>query len=113
MVDEWGDITYDKPEPTEQLTIWVFDADSFRPAAKIVNGQTHSIVCDYLGTPQEMYDEQGTKTWEGILDIYGRTITLKGSKSNCPFRYQGQYEDVETGLYTTGLDIMQQRKGCM
>jgi RHS repeat-associated protein len=99
VVDEWGNITYDKPEPTDQLTTWIFDADSFRPAAKIINGQTHSIVCDYLGTPQEMYDEQGTKVWEGVLDIYGRLVTLKGSKGDCPFRYQGQYEDGETGLY--------------
>lgn len=46
-----------------------------------------------------MYDEGGKKVWEGVLDIYGRIITLKGSRSDCPFRYQGQYEDMETGLY--------------
>ncbi len=99
VVDEYGGISYDKPEPIDQLTTWVFDADSFRPTVKISNGQTQSIVCDYLGTPQELYDEQGAKVWEGTLDIYGRTVTLKGSRSDCPFRYQGQYEDMETGLY--------------
>jgi RHS repeat-associated protein len=99
VVNEWGELSLDKEEPTENITTWIFDADGFKPAAKINDGQTLSIVCDYLGTPQEMYNEAGKKIWEGVLDIYGRTITLKGEKSSLPFRYQGQYEDVESGLY--------------
>jgi RHS repeat-associated protein len=47
-----------------------------------------------------MYDAKGEKTWEAQLDIYGRVRTFVGrSLSDCPFRYQGQYEDEETGLY--------------
>jgi RHS repeat-associated protein len=34
------------------------------------------------------------------LDIYGRVRTFAArSLSDCPFRYQGQYQDEETGLY--------------
>jgi RHS repeat-associated protein len=34
------------------------------------------------------------------LDIYGKVRTFAGrSLKDCPFRYQGQYEDSETGLY--------------
>jgi RHS repeat-associated protein len=34
------------------------------------------------------------------LDIYGKVHTFAGrSLSDCPFRWQGQYEDAETGLY--------------
>jgi RHS repeat-associated protein len=34
------------------------------------------------------------------LDVYGRIRTFAGSSlSECPLRYQGQYEDSETGLY--------------
>uniref|UniRef100_UPI00262CE043 RHS repeat-associated core domain-containing protein n=1 Tax=uncultured Maribacter sp. TaxID=431308 RepID=UPI00262CE043 len=33
-------------------------------------------------------------------DIYGKVRKFEGrSLTDCPFRYQGQYEDVETGLY--------------
>ncbi|MCG8697722.1 MAG: RHS repeat-associated core domain-containing protein [Bacteroidales bacterium] len=47
-----------------------------------------------------MYDEQGRKTWEAGLDIYGKVLNLAaGSLNDCPFRYQGQYEDEEIGLY--------------
>jgi RHS repeat-associated protein len=47
-----------------------------------------------------MYDEKGQLTWEARLDIYGKVSTFAGrSLDDCPFRYQGQYEDSETGLY--------------
>ncbi|WP_373810614.1 RHS repeat-associated core domain-containing protein [Porphyromonas macacae] len=47
-----------------------------------------------------MYNSRGKKTWSAELDIYGCVRTFKGrSLSDCPFRYQGQYEDEETGLY--------------
>jgi RHS repeat-associated protein len=47
-----------------------------------------------------MYDDKGEKTWEAQLDIYGRVRTFVGrSLSDCPFRYQEQYQDEETGLY--------------
>ena len=35
--------------------------------------------------------------WEQELDIYGRQ--RKRSSAFIPFKYQGQYEDAETGLY--------------
>jgi len=70
------------------------------PAAKITANDSYSIITDYLGTPVEMYNSKGEKTWEAEYDIYGKVRNLaKGSLNDCPFRYQGQYEDVETGLY--------------
>ncbi|MCW5518549.1 RHS domain-containing protein [Aureitalea sp. L0-47] len=100
VVDEFGELTRDKEEPVSDLITWMFEDRSFRPTAKIVAGEQYSIVTDYLGTPVEMYDSKGTKTWEAEYDIYGKIRKLtKGSLSDCPFRYQGQYEDVETGLY--------------
>ena len=46
------------------------------------------------------YDEEGKKVWERNLDIYGRVKTEEalGEKNLIPFRFQGQYEDEETGL---------------
>ncbi|MEN7551956.1 RHS repeat-associated core domain-containing protein [Rapidithrix thailandica] len=42
----------------------------------------------------------GNLVWQAELNIYGKIRTLaKGSIQDCPFRYQGQYEDAETGLY--------------
>ena len=66
--------------------------------------------CRYLGTPAEAYDDSGTLVWKRELDIngkvmpagkdrYGRTMEDIGEKNFIPFRFQGQYEDEETGLY--------------
>ena len=45
----------------------------------------------------QAYDKQGDKVWEQDLDIYGRQ--RKRPSSFIPFKYQGQYEDGESGLY--------------
>jgi RHS repeat-associated protein len=105
VVNEWGEITWDKPEPNLQNApehtngiTWVFDGDKPIPVAKIEKEATYTIVSDHLGTPHTMYNEDGKKVWEGVLDIYGRIRTLQSNKSAVPFRFQGQYEDAETGL---------------
>ena len=91
-------------EPTKDITTWVFEAGTFVPTAKIQEGKQYSIVSDYLGTPIQMYDEQGNKTWDCTLDIYGKVLVIdKGTEFDCPFRFQGQYVDEETGLYYNRL----------
>ncbi|NTS43889.1 RHS domain-containing protein [Flavisolibacter sp. BT320] len=81
------------------ITTWLFDTDSFSPCGKIKGNKKYSIVTDHLGTPTQMYYEDGNLFWEGELDSYGKVRMEKGEVGSCPFRYQGQYEDVETGLY--------------
>ena len=55
-------MVYDKEEPvTENLITWVFDENSFVPAAKLVGDKSYSILTDHLGTPYEAYDENGEK----------------------------------------------------
>jgi RHS repeat-associated protein len=82
------------------LITWVFEEGTFVPAAKIRADQRLSIVSDYMGTPEAMYREDGEKVWTCELNSYGKVRSFKGqSKTDCPFRYQGQYEDAETGLY--------------
>ncbi|SFE66458.1 RHS repeat-associated core domain-containing protein [Paenibacillus algorifonticola] len=86
---------------SDQLITWIFDEGTFHPAAKITSEGTYSIITNHLGTPVEMYDESGTKMWSCELDIYGQIpwYNLQGKRKDCPFRYPGQYEDEETGLY--------------
>lgn len=44
-------------------------------------------------------DEEGQKVWSADTSIYGALRNVQGEAQACPFRYPGQYEDVETGLY--------------
>lgn len=100
IVNEFGEFSFDRPEPVENIISWIFDEGSFKPAAKITGEKTYSVITDYLGTPVEMYDESGLNSWKAKYDIRGKIRNLEnGNVTDCPFRYQGQYEDVETGLY--------------
>jgi uncharacterized protein RhaS with RHS repeats len=76
-----------------------FEEDSFAPLAKLTKQGAYSVVCDHLGTPLSLHDAQGETTWELQLDSYGNVRRGRGRTQDCPFRYQGQYEDTETGLY--------------
>jgi RHS repeat-associated protein len=79
---------------------WVFEEGTFVPAAKITEKQQYSIVTNYLGTPEAMYREDGEEIWACKLNSYGKVRNWQGKvKTDCPFQYQGQYEDAETGLY--------------
>jgi RHS repeat-associated protein len=83
----------------DDLTTWLFEDASFVPAAKLTAQGAQSVFCDHLGTPLALYDGQGHQTWEVELDSYGAVRRGRGQAQDCPFRYQGQYEDIETGLY--------------
>jgi RHS repeat-associated protein len=37
--------------------------------------------------------------WGADIDVYGELRNLRGAREACPFRWPGQYEDAETGLY--------------
>ena len=99
IVAENGDVSFDRPEPTDNLVTWVYDTDGYVPTAKLVNGKRYGIVSDYIGRPVQAYDEQGTLVWQADYDIYGNLLNLKGNRKFVPFRQLGQYEDEETGLY--------------
>ena len=99
IVAENGDVSFDRPEPTDNLVTWVYDTDGYVPTAKLVGGKRYGIVSDYIGRPVQAYDEHGTPVWQADYDIYGNLLNQKGDRMFVPFRQLGQYEDEETGLY--------------
>ena len=54
--------------------------------------------CDHLGTPRELTDAQGNVVWSGRYKAWGRLLHVEGEIDQ-PLRFQGQYEDGETGLF--------------
>ena len=97
--DETSREEYDDTEKPENLVTWVYDGTSFTPVAKVTAHERYTIVHDYLGTPTQAYDSKGELVWEMLLDVYGGVMECRGDRTLVPFRYQGQYEDAETGLY--------------
>ncbi|MTG99498.1 RHS family protein, partial [Myroides sp. BIT-d1] len=45
-----------------------------------------------------MCDATGELVWHGVLDIYERIDMKHDKRTDCPFRYQGQYYGKETQL---------------
>ncbi|MCL1810382.1 MAG: RHS repeat-associated core domain-containing protein, partial [Clostridiales bacterium] len=99
IVHEWTEEIDGQPS---EATAWLFDEDSFTPLAKLVGNQAYSIVSNHLGTPSSMFDKNGVSVWNAEVDIYGKLHVNKCNvveREKCPFRFPGQYEDEETGLY--------------
>jgi RHS repeat-associated protein len=99
IIDGNGMLTHDRTEPSGNLITWIFDEGTSKPAAKLTAGKAYSIITDYIGTPCEAYDTLGDRVWECELGGSGKITRLVGEKTFVPFRFQGQYEDEETGLY--------------
>jgi RHS repeat-associated protein len=57
------------------------------------------INTDHLGTPQEVVSEDGKVVWLARYRAWGRVHKLDKAEVRQPLRFQGQYEDAETGLY--------------
>ncbi len=72
-----------------------------RPGGKAHGGgqlYRRAGVQDYMGTPIQAIDSKGEVVWDCILGIYGEVFRLRGKRDFIPFRFQGEYEDQETGL---------------
>lgn len=83
----------------ESPITWLFEPDSFTPMAKLVGDEQFSIIADHLGTPNIVFDKNGNQIWSADISVWGELRNLKGERDFCPFRFPGQYEDSETGLY--------------
>jgi RHS repeat-associated protein len=63
--------------------------------------------CDHLGTPRELVDGQGRVVWSARYKAWGRMIARDAwidressvNEVGQQLRFQGQYEDSETGLH--------------
>lgn len=78
---------------------WIHGQDSFVPLAHLKNGTIYSVIEDHLGTPQEMVDSLGMLVWRSRCNAHGGKDFELGKDISCPFRFQGQYYDAESGLH--------------
>ncbi|MYT73843.1 MULTISPECIES: DUF6531 domain-containing protein [unclassified Streptomyces] len=58
-----------------------------------------AIVTDLIGAPTELVDERGHLAWQSRATVWGGTAHHRDATALTPFRFPGQYEDRETGLY--------------
>ena len=92
------------------MTTWVFEPRTFAPLAKLEGRNRYGVVTVHLGTPRMLTTEAGKIAWQAQLDVYGvvreeavgglgADAAAESERTSNPWRYPGQYEDTETGLY--------------
>lgn len=91
--------------PADALaTLYLHEPGSFRPLAIARRARAdapavlHHYQLDRLGTPQELVNDNGAVTWRAELSAWGSVARAAEVEIAQPLRFQGQYEDAETGL---------------
>ncbi len=82
-----------------QSKIYLYEPDSFKPLAIIQDQQIYHYHLDHLGTPQELTHHNGELAWSVRYKAYGNVVRKEVEAIENNLRFQGQYYDVETGLY--------------
>ncbi len=98
----------------DQARNWIYEPGTFKPLAQLgANGGLHYVVTDQAGTPRELISEDGSKVvWAAQFQTWGQVDKQQflpddpAANDNepietvdCPLRFQGQWEDSESGLY--------------
>jgi RHS repeat-associated protein len=83
----------------ESPITWLFVPDALIPMARLCGDEQLSIVTDHVGTPVAAHDANGDVVWSATILPDGGLHDLDGEPYTIPFRFEGQYEDAETGLY--------------
>ncbi|MCK9791248.1 RHS repeat-associated core domain-containing protein [Providencia sp. CIM-Carb-044] len=87
---------------------WLYEPGAITPTARYQNGKLHYVVTDHQGTPREIFTEAGKASWAGRLNTWGQMQFWQSrdgladndpNYTECHFRFAGQYEDSESGLY--------------
>lgn len=87
---------------------WLYEPGALTPGARYEKGQLHYVVRDHMGTPRELLTESGEVVWAQKLSVWGRSERYRfggwnaandESGPGCPWRFAGQWEDEESGLY--------------
>lgn len=81
-----------------RIVHWQHEPGTFVPLARLEDGQLSYVVTDHLGTPKELVTPAGEVVWRAHHAVWGAVLATDDA-SKCPIRFQGQYEDQETGLY--------------
>ncbi len=78
---------------------YILEPDGYEPLCRFDNSGFEIYHNEILGTPKELTNERGQVVWSASHDVYGRISKLHADKVDNQLRFQGQYEDSETGLY--------------
>jgi len=116
-----GDVMVQEANANRTVT-YVYEPDSFVPLVRVDSSESFDILhpeigsrsgvqcsdtwetiqyyqCDHQGTPLELLGEDGALVWGARYQAWGAASWKLDRTLEQPLRFQGQYEDTETGLH--------------
>jgi RHS repeat-associated protein len=97
IIWDGNDVVHEIRTDSHVIT-WEFEPDTFAPVAKLEGRRHYAFLTDHLGTPLAAFDEAGEVAWKAQLNVHG-VAQIDMMRTPCPWRWPGQYEDEETGLF--------------
>ncbi|WP_437667719.1 RHS repeat-associated core domain-containing protein [Sorangium sp. So ce1182] len=86
-------------DPDVEVRTYCFEDEAFVPAAhREADGRWVHYTNDPIGTPERLVDDTGAVVCELSRRAWAVDVPA-GARASTPIRFQGQYEDSETGLY--------------
>ena len=82
-----------------QAKTYLFEPNSFKPLAQVIDQEIYYYHLDHLGTPLEITNAQGAIAWSASYRAYGNLALADVEQVENNLRFQGQYFDEETGLH--------------
>ena len=99
-------------------TVYLHELGSFRPLAQVrrsgqgAPGTLYHYHLDHLGTPQEVTNDDGRIVWQARFKAWGALASVPIDEVAQPIRFQGQYQDAETGLFYNRFRYYAPDEGC-
>ncbi|WP_447894308.1 RHS repeat-associated core domain-containing protein [Vreelandella sp. GE22] len=91
-----------REESDNQHSTIVYEPGSFVPMLRIDDTQEgpqlSAFVTDAIGTPMQLVAAHGETQWQGQPDDWAAVKNIRGNTAQ-PIRFQGQWQDEESGLY--------------
>ncbi len=91
-----------REESEKQRSTIVYEPGSFVPMLRIDDTEQgphlSAFVTDAIGTPMQLVAANGETQWQGQPDDWAAVKNVHGSARQ-PIRFQGQWQDEESGLY--------------
>ena len=95
-----GEIRDHQHLETPEEIYYLYQPNTYVPIAQLRNNKVYYYHTDHLGTPQIITDDKGITVWQADYAAWGE-ISVQYQEIDNPLRFQGQYHDLESGLYYT------------
>ena len=111
--EEWRTATEDGS--AVEIDRWHYKPATFHPIAKetlarteidpfaLAESRFYPVVTDQAGTPRELFSADGDCVWQTKYTLWGEALGNSpgsgSSPTDCSLRFQGQWEDEESGLH--------------